>query len=80
MTTTQVIDVGGEQHIRVPDEFKLKAGEISIRREGDALILEPVTAARGQWPPGFFESIRIDDPAFERPTQGAMPAVPHFDE
>jgi 5-formyltetrahydrofolate cyclo-ligase len=48
----------------------------------DKVVTElTVYPGRGrQWPPGFFESIRIDDPAFERPTQGPVPAVPSFDE
>jgi hypothetical protein len=25
------------------------------------------------WPPGFFDAIRIDDPAFQRPDQGELP-------
>jgi hypothetical protein len=28
------------------------------------------------WPPGFFDSIRIDDPAFGRPEQGPVPPAP----
>ena len=27
------------------------------------------------WPPGFFEEIRIEDPAFVRPAQGDTPLV-----
>ena len=26
------------------------------------------------WPLGFFDEIRIDDPAFQRPAQGEVPA------
>jgi hypothetical protein len=28
------------------------------------------------WPRGFFQDIRIDDPAFSRPDQGSMPPLP----
>jgi hypothetical protein len=38
------------------------------RREGEAVILEPVKPS--SWPPGFFVRIRIDEPAFTRPEQG----------
>jgi len=29
--------------------------------------------APASWPPGFFDRIAIDDPAFDRPPQGPMP-------
>jgi hypothetical protein len=50
---------------------------VSIRREGDAVILEPVKPAH--WPEHFFEDIHIDDPGFARPPQGAIPPVPLLD-
>ena len=31
------------------------------------------------WPPGFFEEIRITDPAFVRPPQGERPPLPALD-
>jgi len=31
------------------------------------------------WPTGFFDDIRIDDPAFVRPAQGEAPAVAALD-
>lgn len=31
------------------------------------------------WPVGFFDEIRIDDPAFTRPAQGEVPLVAAFD-
>ena len=31
------------------------------------------------WPPGFFDEIRIDDPAFQRPAQGEAPAIAALD-
>lgn len=79
VTTTRVINSEGEQHVRVPDEFKLEVSEVTIRREGDALILEPVPTKSESWPKDFFDSIRIDDPAFERPNQGIVPPAPRMD-
>jgi hypothetical protein len=32
-----------------------------------------------KWPDGFFDQIRIDDPAFVRPPQGETPPSPSFD-
>lgn len=37
---------------------------------------EPPPAA---WPPGFFDEIRVTDPAFVRPAQGEMPPVAALD-
>ena len=48
---------GRSQAVRLPKEFRFKGDEVSIRREGDRVILEPVRAARG-WPPGYFERLR----------------------
>jgi len=31
------------------------------------------------WPQGFFEEIRIDDAAFERPAQGTAPGIAALD-
>jgi hypothetical protein len=31
------------------------------------------------WPGGFFDNIRIDDPAFVRPPQGETPPAPSFE-
>ena len=40
------------------------------------IILEPVKPAT--WTPGFFDRIRIDDPAFARPSQGPIPPAPQL--
>jgi hypothetical protein len=42
-----------------------------------AIVLELVKPAT--WPLGFFEGLRIDDPAFTRPSQGQMPPAPKLD-
>jgi predicted DNA-binding antitoxin AbrB/MazE fold protein len=36
-------------------------------------------ASTTHWPAGFFEAIRIEDPAFARPIQGPIPPAPLFD-
>ena len=77
MTTTQVVDTGAGQVVRLPHGYEFAAKEVAIRRDGDAVILEPLK--NGSWPENFFQSIRIDDPAFDRPAQGSMPAAPRFD-
>jgi virulence-associated protein VagC len=74
MTTVEIVETGNGQSIPLPEEFRFKTGTISIRRQGEAVILEPVKPAH--WPEGFFDAIRIDDPAFVRPNQGSTPPVP----
>jgi len=73
MTTAQIISIEGHQAVRLPAEFRFPGRVVSIRREGEAVILEPVRAAT--WPANFFAEIRIDDPAFARPPQGKVPTA-----
>jgi len=75
---TPVIETGEGQSIRLPAEFRFHTPTVSIRREGEAVILEPVKPAN--WPAGFFEAIAIDDPNFVRPPQGVTPPAPTFDD
>ncbi len=35
---------GGSQAVRLPKAFRFEGTEVSVRREGDAVILEPVKA------------------------------------
>jgi virulence-associated protein VagC len=74
MTKTQVLRLSDGQAVRIPLGFEFAATEAAIRREGAAVILEPIKPE--SWPVGFFEQIRVDDPAFCRPEQGTMPAAP----
>ena len=78
MPTTEVIDSADGQTIRIPNEFRFTVETVSIRKVGDAVILEP--AKSSHWPKDFFEQIRIDDPAFVRPEQGSLPPAPTFEE
>ena len=77
MTTTQVFQNGDSQAVRLPEGFRFAAKEVAIRREGEAVILEPIETKT--WPEGFFDRIRIDDPAFARPEQGIVPPAPRMD-
>jgi antitoxin VapB len=73
----EIVDTANGQLVKLPEEFRFHTTTISIRRQGNAIILEPVKATA--LPEGFFEKIRIDDPAFQRPEQGEMPPAPKFD-
>lgn len=76
MPTAEILHSDGMQVVKLPDGFRFEGDTVSIRREGEAVILEPIKEST--WPAGFFEAIRIDDTAFERPTQGVLPPAPHL--
>lgn len=77
MKTAEIIDLHGAQVVKLPDEFRFDGPSVSIRKAGEAVILEPMKPAA--WPPGFFDMIKIDDPAFARPDQGVTPPAPNLD-
>lgn len=77
MKTTEVFSIDGRQAVRLPDEFRFTEATVSVRKEGEAVILEPVKS--DTWPAGFFEAIRIDDPALARPPQREVPPAPLID-
>lgn len=41
---------GGSQAVRLPKAFRFEGTEVSIRREGDRVILEPVLHSKPQTP------------------------------
>ena len=41
---------GGSQAVRLPKEFRFEGKEVSIRREADAVIMEPV---KTDWPASY---------------------------
>jgi antitoxin VapB len=77
MQTAEIVRTDGTQAVKLPEGFHFEGDTVSIRREGEAVILEPVKPAT--WPPGFFDAIHIDDPAFVRPEQGPVPRAPSLD-
>ena len=46
---------GGSQAVRLPKEFRFSEEEVGIRREGEALILEPLS--KRAWPDGYWQNI-----------------------
>ena len=74
--TTEILHNGDSQLVRLPTGFQFAASEVGIRRDGEAVILEPIKSMT--WPSDFFDRIRIDDPAFVRPERGMMPGAPRF--
>ncbi len=71
MTTAEIVRSNGTQAVNLPDGFQFEGDRVLIRRDGEAVVLEPLKPS--SWPPDFFERIRIDDPAFVRPEQGPVP-------
>ncbi len=69
---------GGSQAVRLPKAFRFEGTEVSVRKEGDAVILEPMKVQQESWeafwasidalgedfpdPPGD-ENDALDDPA-----------------
>ncbi len=52
---------GRSQAVRLPREFRFPGKEVLVRREGDAVVLEPVR--RSSWPRGYWErlaELRLD--------------------
>ena len=69
MKTTEIISIDGRQAVALPDDFRFGTDTVSIRKDGDRVIIEPIRP--NQWPVGFFEAIRVDDQALVRPCQGS---------
>jgi antitoxin VapB len=63
-TTAKIFKNGRSQAVRLPKEFRLKGTEVSIRKEGEKIILEPLEKTR--WAEGFWD-IFTSDPDFEIP-------------
>lgn len=77
-TEVDVILDGEEQVIRLPHGYGVRADRVSVRRLGEAVLIEPVRPR--DWPEGFFDAIHSDDPTFVRPDQGQLPPAPKFDD
>ncbi len=78
MPIAKVFANGRSQAVRLPKAFRFSTKEVWVRREGEAVVIEPVKA--GAWPRGFWEKVRVADRAFRRPAQGRVPARGALDE
>ena len=52
MATAKLFRNGRSQAVRLPKEFRFEGEVLSIRREGDAVILEPLRPQA--WPKGYW--------------------------
>ena len=46
---------GRSQAVRLPRAFRFDGDEVTVRREGDAVILEPMR--KGRWPRGYWRRV-----------------------
>jgi antitoxin VapB len=47
--TAKLFRNGNSQAVRLPREFRFQGDEVRIRKEGDAVILEPLNADVKKW-------------------------------
>jgi hypothetical protein len=52
VATAKLFSNGRSQAVRLPKEFRFEGNEVSVRREGDAVILEPLKPRT--WPKGYW--------------------------
>jgi antitoxin VapB len=46
LVTAKLFQHGGSQAVRLPKAFRFEGTEVSVRREGEAVILEPIKKKR----------------------------------
>ena len=73
METATVTLEGERQTVRLPKGYRLPTPTVSVRHDGEAVVLEPLKS--NSWPEKFFDAIHIADSAFVRPEQGPLPPV-----
>lgn len=69
MTTAKIFWNGDSQAVQLPQDFRFPpdTDEVIIRREGEAVVLEPVQ--REDWPEDFWMAFEGMPDDFERPPQ-----------
>jgi antitoxin VapB len=60
----QIIQTGSSQTVRLPEAFRFEGSEVYIRKEGDKVVLEPIS--KSSWPSDFWAKFD-QDPEFETP-------------
>ena len=76
MSTAKIFWSGNSQAVRLPREFRFARDteEVSIRREGERIILEPVQVE--EWPEEFWQAFGAVPEDFERPPQNRQKREP----
>ena len=73
-TTAKVFWSGRSQAVRLPKAFRFEGKEVSVRREGRSVILEPIEdeyawldRITGPWDADFLKALEEEMPEQERP-------------
>jgi virulence-associated protein VagC len=73
---------GRSQAVRLPKAFRFPGSEVSIRREGDAVVLEPMR--KRDWPKGYWARVvrlrQALDLGYIPPLGGRLLDLPAADE
>jgi antitoxin VapB len=64
----KVFWTGRSQAVRLPKEFRFQTDTVLVRRQGRAVVVEPVH----EWPEGYVESFAGVPEDFARPSQGQV--------
>ena len=63
--TAKVFWSGRSQAIRLPRDFRLAESEVTIRKDGNRLVLEPHRVDANGWPADFFQIFGALDGSFD---------------
>ena len=79
METAKIFWSGRSQAVRLPKEYRFDVDEVRIRRQGDAVILEPITKD-WEWLDAIAGPVDQDfiDAANEQPTEQERPSLDFF--
>jgi antitoxin VapB len=72
---------GGSQAVRLPKAFRFEGAEVSVRKEGDAVILEPVPERKETWEEFWarLDALRDPDDPFPYPERQPIGEEPDVD-
>lgn len=73
-TTAKLFTNGGSQAVRLPKEFRFEGEEVTVRRLGRGVLLEPATPQA--WPDGYWTDMpRLEKAAWNRPDDPVPPPI-----
>lgn len=76
--TASLFMTGGSQAVRLPKDYRFEGSAVRIRKEGDAVILEPLEKA--DWPEGYWERLdALAPPPEDFTIPPPLPGTPHRD-
>jgi antitoxin VapB len=73
-TTAKLFWNGRSQAVRLPKEYRFAGTAVTIRRDGERVILEQLD--RDGWPEGFWDRLGSFASEVRRPRQGRLPKLP----